>query len=249
MDCSYQSFADNGIAFKKLISDYENLLINEKILADKSGKSYRQVLKDIADKKEFNKIPSKFFADELQELEKADLEKAQECKKIILQDSAKYDMTKLKGLEQAFDKAQYSGDLQPALIAEDILKVLGDKDFELDYYKLRTFLFFSVIDTSSGINEKLPEFASNQSEIDLTNALKVKLDDQNQIFVDDNKVSLDDLKSIVREYESEFKSESIISLKTDRGTMYRTYIDVQNVIIGEIQYLRDQLAKKNTIGY
>lgn len=244
MDCSYQSFADNGIAFKKLISDYEHLLINERILTDNSGKSYRQVLKDIADEKEFDIVPSKFFAEELQKIEKPDLEKAQKCQEIIVQDSAKYDMTKLKGLEQAIDNAQYSGDLQPALIAEDILKVLTEKDFELDFYKLRTFLLLSIIDTNSGINRKLPDFENDQSEIDLTNALKIILDDQNQIFVNDKKVSLDDLKTLVREYESKFKSESVISLKADRGTMYRTYIDVQNAIVGEIQYLRDKLAKE-----
>ncbi|WJJ96550.1 ExbD/TolR family protein [Algibacter luteus] len=244
MDCSYQSFDDNGIAFRKLISDYENLLINENILADNSGKSYRQVLKDIASEKEFDKVPSKFFAEELQKIEKPNLEKAQKCQEIIVKDSAKYDMTKLKGLEQAIDNAQYSGDLQPALIAEDILKVLTEKDFELEFYKLRTFLLFSIIDTNAGISRKLPDFENDESEIDLTNALKITLDDKNQIFVNGKKVSLDDLKTLVRDYESEFKSESIISLKADRGTMYRTYIDVQNAIVGEIQHLRNKLARE-----
>lgn len=244
MDCSYQAFADNGKAFRTLISDYENLLINEKILADNSGKSYRQVLQKIADGNEFNKAPSTFFSAELQELEKPDLEKAQECQKIIIRDSAIYDMSKLKGLEQAIDNRQYSGDLQPSLIAEDILKVLTEGDFELDFYKLRIFLLFSIIDTDTGISRRLPEMEENQVEYDLTNALKIIIDDKSEIYINDKKVTIAELKKLVRDYELENKSESIISLKTDRGTMYKTYIDVQNAIVGEIRHLRAKLAKE-----
>jgi biopolymer transport protein ExbD len=244
MECSYQAFADNGKEFKTLISDYENLLIKEKILADKSGKSYRQVLQKIANDEEFDKVPSTFFSAELQKIEKPDLEKAQECQKIIVKDSSLYDMSKLKGLEQAIDNAQYSGDLQPSIIAEDILKVLTEDDFELDFYKLRTFLLFSIIDTDSGISRRLPEMEENQVEYDLTNALKITLDDKSEIFVDDKKVTIVQLKKLVRDYELKNKSESIISLKADRGTMYKTYIDVQNAIVGEIRHLRDKLAKE-----
>ncbi|ETN96883.1 hypothetical protein P278_03090 [Zhouia amylolytica AD3] len=242
MDCAYQSFADNGIAYKKQISDYENLLIDEKILIDNSGQSYRQLLMDIADEEEFDKVPSKFFVVELQKIEKPNSEEAQKCKEIIVKDSAKYDMTKLKGFEHVIDKGQYSGNFQPASIAKGLLKVLTEKDLELDFYKLRTFLLFSIIDTNSGMNKQLSDFESDQTEVDLTKALRITLDDKNQIFVNEKKVSLDDLKKLVREYESELKSESVILWKTDRATMYRNYIDVQNAIVGEIQYLRNKLA-------
>jgi len=244
MDCSYQSFSDNGKEFRTLISDYENLLINEKILADNSGKSYRQVLQKIADGKKFDKVPSKFFSVELQKIEKPDSEKAQECQKIIVKDSASYNMSKLKGLEQAIANAQNSNDIQPSLVAKDILKVLTEEDFEIDFYKLRTFLLFSIIDTNSGINRRLPEIEKNQAEYDLTNALKIILDNKSEIYINDKKVTIIALKEIVRNYELKNKSESIISLKADRGTMYRTYIDVQNAIVGEINHLRDKLAKE-----
>lgn len=244
MDCSYQAFADNGKEFKTLISDFESLLIKEKILADKSGNSYRQVLQKIADGKEFNKVPSTLFSVELQKIEKPDLEKVQECKKNIVKDSSLYDMSKLKVLEQAIDNAQNSGDLQPSLIAKGILKVLTKDDFELDFYKLRTFLLFSLIDPDSGINRRIPEMEENQVEYDLTNALKITLNDKSEIFVNDKKVTIVELKKLVRFYELENKSESIISLKANRETMYKTYMDVQNAIVSEIRHLRAKLAKE-----
>ena len=244
MDCSYQAFADNGKAFRTLITDYENLLINEKILADNSGKSYRQVLQKIADGNEFNKVPSKFFTDELQKIDKPDREKAQECQKIIVKDSTSYNMSKLKGLEQAITNAENSNDIQPSLIAKDILKVLSEDDFELGFYKVRTFFLFNLIEPDSGISRRLPENEENQNEYDLTNALKITLDNKSEIFVDNKKVTVDKLKKLVREYEFKNKAESVISLKADRGTMYKTYIEVQNAIVGEIRQLRDKLAKE-----
>jgi len=243
MDCSYQSFEDGGKKFRKLISDYENLLIKEEILADESGKSYRQVLQKIADRNEFDKIPSIFFTDELQKLEKPDLEKAQECQKIIVKDSTIYNLSKLKGLELAINNAQNSRDIQASLIAKDILKILTEEDFELDYYKLRTFFLFNIIDIDSGISRRLPEIEENL-EYDLTNALKIIIDDKSEIFIDNKKVTIDKLKRLVREYELKNKSESIISLKSDRGAMYKTYIEVQNAVVGEIRHLRDNLAKE-----
>lgn len=244
MECFYQSFADTGKEFRTLISDYENLLVNEKILTDNSGESYRQVLQKIANGNAFDKVPSKFFSAELQKLEKPDLEKAQECQKIIINDSASYNMSKLKGLEQAITNAQNSNDIEPSIIAKDILKVLTKEDFEIDFYKLRIFFLFSIIDTDSGISRRLPKMEENQVEYDLTNALKIILNDKSEIYINDKKVTIAELKKIVRNYELQNKSESVISLKTDRGTMYRTYIDVQNAIVGEIRHLRDKLAKE-----
>jgi len=244
MDCSYQAFADNGKAFRTIIADYENLLINEKILADNSGKSYRQVLQKIADGNEFDKVPSKFFTDELQKIDKPDREKAQECQKIIVKDSTTYNMSKLKGLEQAITNAENSYDIQPSLIAKDILKVLSEDDFELDFYKVRTFFLFNLIEPDSGISRRLPESEENQNVYDLTNALKITLDNKSEIFVDNKKVTIDKLKKLVREYELKNKAESVISLKADRGTMYKTYIEVQNAIVGEIRHLRGKLAKE-----
>lgn len=244
MDCSYQSYSDGGTELKNLIIEYENLLVNEGILADNSGKSYRQVLQKIANGNEIDKVPSKFFGTEIQKIEKPNLEKVQECQKIILKDSASYDISKLKGIEEVVINAQNSNDLQPSLIAKDILKVLSDEDFEINFYKIRTFFLFGIFDTDLGLSSRLPETQENQTKYDLTNALKITLNDKSEIFVDNKKLTIDEFKKVVREYETKNKSESIISIKTDRETMYRTYIDVQNAITSEIRHLRENLAKE-----
>jgi len=244
MECSYHSYADEGIQLKQLISDYQKLLIDEEILADDSGKSYRNVLQNIADGNDFNKAPSKFFINELQKIDKPNTIKAQDCQKIIVIDSSLYDLSKLKGLEQAITNAQHSNDIQPSLIARDFLKVLSDEDFELDFYKLRTFFLFEMMNPNDGINRKLPKLKADKTEYDLSNALNIYLDDKSQIIVNEKKLSIEELKKLIREYELKNKSESIISLKTERETSYKTYIEVQNAMVGEINNLREQLSKE-----
>ena len=166
MDCSYQSFADSGKEFKKLISDYENLLIKEEILADKSGKSYRQVLQKISNENGFDKVPSMFFITEWQKIVKPDNEKAMECQNIMVEDSASYDMSKLKKFEQAMNNARNSINIQSTL-AKELLEILTEDDFALDFYKVRTFFIFSLISTNAGISKQ-----SEKQKYDLTNALK-----------------------------------------------------------------------------
>ena len=78
----------------------------------------------------------------------------------------------------------------------------------------------------------------------MSKALNVHIDGQNQIFVNKKKVDIDELKTAIKDYEEKYKSESIISLKAERETMYKTYIDVQNAIVGEIKNLRTRLAKE-----
>lgn len=244
MDCSYKSFSDNGKALKALIFEYENLLIKEKYLADSSGKSYREILQKISNGNLFDKTPSKFFSVELKKIEKPNLEKLQTCQEIIAKDSSFYNLSKLKGLEQVIINAQNSRDLQPSHIARDILKVLTEEDFELEFYKMRTFFLFSIVDTNSGLSQMLKELPKEEKKYDLSKALNVYINGNNQIFVDEEKIDIDKLKNIIKDYEKKYESESIISLKTERETMYKTYFNVQNIITTEINKLQSQLSKE-----
>ena len=50
MDCTFKSYADGGVELKNLISDYQSLLIKERILQDNSARSYRSILEKITEK-------------------------------------------------------------------------------------------------------------------------------------------------------------------------------------------------------
>jgi biopolymer transport protein ExbD len=241
MECFYQSYPDNGTQLKQLISEYEKLLIDEKIIESNSGESYRSILKNIADGIESSKTPSKSFVEQIKNIEKPDSLTIQKCQQTVASDSSTYDMTKLKMLETAMMNVQSAGDLQPELIAESILNVLTKEDFELDFYKLRTFFIFEMLNSYSEINRLAQE---PNRDYDLENAFKIHLNGQNQIFVNGIEIKLTELKPLIIKYYRENKSRAVIALKTERKTMYSDYIAVQNEITSAVNTSRENLSKK-----
>lgn len=238
MECAYQSYSDHGLALKQLISNYQTLLIDEKILADGSAKSYRDIFKKFADSNGFDKIPSKYFYVEFQKLEKRNEKKLENCREQILSDSAMYSSSKLKAFDSTILKTSYSNNPRASIIAKEVLSVLSDKDFELDLYKLYTFMMFSYIDTEAGIAEN----AQVVKDYDPTNTLNISLTENKEILVNNQIVSVEELKKLVKTYLSNNKSESTILLKSHPDLTYGFYQGIGDVIIQEITALRNELS-------
>jgi biopolymer transport protein ExbD len=245
MNCFYENYEDQGIEFKNAISDFEKLLISEKILNDSTGKSYVAVFEKIVSDNDFRFIPTKSFLDMIIDIGLPNKEPLKVCQSEILK-SSKNEINKVTELQTVLDSIKISGNFSPSTIANGILSVLNEKDFELDYYKMSVFSLFDTISysTEDGINRKLPELKEDGTEYDLSKALNIYFKGKSQIFVDDKLVTIEELKKLIRAYESKNKSESIISLKNDSETMYKTYIEVQNIIFGEIRSLREQFSKE-----
>lgn len=245
MNCIYENYEDQGTKFRNAISDYEKLLIDEKILNDGTGKSYKAIFEKVIIDDEFNYNPSKSFFDKTTEIGLPQNESFKNCQSELLEKSEN-EYSKGVELKTVIDSIVNSGNISPSTIANGILTVLNEKDFELDYYKIIVFSLFDTINftNDSGISKKLPEFKKDEREYDLSKALNIYIDGNNQIFVNKQKVDIEKFKVQIQEYIFKNKSKSIISFKTERETMYKTYINVKNTIVGEIQILREQLAKE-----
>ena len=102
---------------------------------------------------------------------------------------------------------------------------------------------FSCIN-DKGLVRELPEVSETKTEYDLSKAINIYIDGNNQLLVDNEKVDIDELKTKVREYVYMNKSESIISLKNAPRSSYNTIINVQESIVGEIRNLREILSKE-----
>lgn len=240
MECYYQTYSDNGAELKRLISNYQSLLVKEKVIADSSAKSYLNFYQKIAEEKEFEHIPSKSFLTELQSIEKPNGMINRECQSRVLTDSSSYNTNKIFILEDAISSVQEAGDLSPSLVAKQILTVLSEEDFELEYYRLRTLFLFDMLNVDYGIDNKLRTSTGEVIEHDLTNALKISTNGKNEIFTNGQKVSIKQLKEKVKDYERKNKEVSVIAINASRETMYRTYIDIQNTITSAIQSLRNE---------
>ncbi len=238
MNCVYESYDDKGVAFKRVIYDFEQLLITEKILGDRSGKSYKALFEKIATNNEFTNWPVTSFGDLLNTIGRPQQEALENCLTTL-------EKTPVNKLEAFAKIIQTSEKLTPSILANGILATLDDDDFELNYYKMSAFLLFDTINytNDSGLIRALPE-QEEHTTFNAENAIKVYIDGENQFFVNNEKVDLEKLKSKVRAYVSNNESESYIALSSERKTSFASYIDVQNAISAEINFLRDQLSKE-----
>ncbi|WP_431160501.1 biopolymer transporter ExbD [Flagellimonas beolgyonensis] len=240
MECTFQSYEDAGAEFQILISSYESLLINEGFLDDGSGKSYHGILKKLANGRGFEKEPTKFFYLELQKIKQGNLIKVKECHAFVLSDSLNTETKRLFRFFNVFDPKN-PNTASKSNMAQQILKILDVEDFELPFYKLHVFLLFSWIDTEAGLSKIKTE---DLEPVVLQSALRVAIDANGEIYVNDVKTFFDEFKVQVRNYEKSHTSKSVIVLKTHRSTLYRTYIKVIKTIEEEIQLLRDDMAKQ-----
>lgn len=241
MECNYLSFSDNGEQLKELMSDFETRLIDQKILVDKSGSSYQNAVSQIASGIELKQKPTYSFMSQMNGLERRMDSTSINCQIKVLSDSTKYDSSKFIKFQKTIENIiNSSGDLRPEIMADGITEVLSAKDFELEFYKLRAFLLFDMLSQSNELDRK----ASNKPKYESDNAFKIYLNSENKLYVDEIEIKFKSLKSELIAYYKENKSKSVVSIKTDKETMYTEYIAVQNEIISAFNAVRDILSNQ-----
>ncbi|MEW7281360.1 hypothetical protein ABW636_22460 [Aquimarina sp. 2201CG1-2-11] len=162
----------------------------------------------------------------------------------LLINSPQYLQSKVYRLQNVVDSIKISGDIFPSKIANGILSVLDAEDFQLEYYKIKTFVLLDGTNTTSKLSQKLKQKKEKFKKLDLDNAIKIHVTKKNETLVDNKNVSILKMRELIREYVFKSKSNSIISLTSSKETIYKVYVDVQNTILNEIDLLRKQLSLK-----
>jgi len=141
---------------------------------------------------------------------------------------------------------------------------------DIAFMLLIFFLVTTTMDVDSGLERRLPQWV-NPEDIDETPPIKernifvVLVDRSNRLMVEGELGRVEDLRVKAKEFltnpldlpnlpEKEIKDipffgptevlvgSAVISLRNDVGTMYGTYIEVQNELVAAINELRDELA-------
>lgn len=238
-NCTYEQIPDNGKELKDEIKEFEAYLVKKKILDDNTGKSYINLYKKIEKENEVQFDYNYSFTDSIQKIIITDVHKQMNCQ-VDLINSEDYTNTKVYKLQVVIDSIKIAGAINPSNIAGGVLSVLDEKDFKLDYYKIKTFVLLDATNTTSEITQTLVKEDKTNSD----KALKIYLDKKSRIFIQGKSAGIKKLRKLVRGYEAKNKSESIIVLKVERETMYRVYVDVQHAIAEEINSLREKFSQK-----
>lgn len=124
---------------------------------------------------------------------------------------------------------------------------------DIAFLLLIFFLVVTTIDVDTGIGLVLPPLSDEPPPpIRERNMLKILVNNQGLILINESPAALRDVKDLVIRFvdnngEDEELSESpqmaIVSIKTDRNTPYDIYIDMLDEVMGAYRELRDAEAR------
>jgi len=127
---------------------------------------------------------------------------------------------------------------------------------DIAFLLLIFFLVTTQIVEDKGILVKLPVWSEEEPEItkmNSRNVYSVLVNAQNQLLVRGEPMEIPNLKDNAKEFISnpsnkedfaESPQKAIISLKNDRGTNYKTYLEVYNELKAAYTELRNESAGK-----
>lgn len=136
---------------------------------------------------------------------------------------------------------------------------------DIAFLLLIFFLVATTISADKGINRRLPEICPTgtncQTDVNERNILRISLNGKDELFVEDDTVSMKDLKQIAKDFldnngdttctycngsnnpkSSDNPKEAIISLENDTQTSYEMYIAVQDILTKAYYELREEYA-------
>ena len=127
---------------------------------------------------------------------------------------------------------------------------------DIAFLLLIFFLVTTTILEDKGILVKLPPWSPEEPDITKLkerNVYGILVNAQNQLLVRGEPMNLDELKNNCKDFIinpqkredlAENPRKAIVSLKNDRGTNYKTYLEVYNEIQAAYNELRDEAAKR-----
>ena len=127
---------------------------------------------------------------------------------------------------------------------------------DIAFLLLIFFLVTTTIVEDKGVLVKLPPWSDTPPEtqqLKSRNVFSVLVNAQNQLLVRGEPVKIGDLREKAKEFIinpehrddlSESPKNAIISLKNDRGTKYKTYLEVYNELKAAYNELWDELSQR-----
>jgi hypothetical protein len=217
-NCYFNSMPENGKEVKKLYKNYERLLISKKILKNNSGNSYFKLFKKVMSGEFIDSKTNYSLIDSINELKYSNLihfnTKCTEKIKAL----SEYKKSNTYLLEQRMDSIKEGFSTETA--SEIFLKTMNEKDFEIDYYKMRVLLLIERINSLRKLENEIPKY----SEERINNSMEINLSNENIVFVNGIKTSKEEFQKTIEKYLINNKKKSLISINSSRDAQYGEYL-------------------------
>ncbi|MFD2529329.1 hypothetical protein [Polaribacter marinaquae] len=220
-DCYFNSMPSNGKEVKRIYKTYEKQLISKGILADNSGESYYTLFRKVMSEKFIDNKTNYSLIDSINKLEYSDLIHYNiKCTEKI-KSSKKYINSNTFLLEKRIDSIKDNFDAEKA--AEIYIKTLNEKDFQIEFYKLRALLVLEMNKSLLELGIGKPKYSKERIE----NSLNIYFSEENLTSLNGKKTSKTEMENIVIEYLSRNKEKSLISVKSSRQAIYGEYLKLK----------------------
>ena len=137
---------------------------------------------------------------------------------------------------------------------------------DISFTLLILFLVVTSMDEEKGLTRLLPQMSEQMQSTEIAdrNLMRVRIDSQNQIYLDDELIKAEDIKQRVMTFvdnpqnlpslpekrqmeiygfgKRSVADAHVIQLDADRNADFNTYFTVQNEIVAAYDQLRDNLA-------
>lgn len=135
-------------------------------------------------------------------------------------------------------------------------EIEGSSLADIAFLLLIFFLVVTTIDVDAGIGLVLPPIPDENMEpppIRERNMLRILVNAQGMVLLDDQPVSVTEVQERVIEFIdnptndanlSESPDDAIVSIKTDRQTPYNVYINMLDEVMGAYRILRNQASQE-----
>ncbi|MGM0589952.1 MAG: ExbD/TolR family protein [Bacteroidota bacterium] len=133
-------------------------------------------------------------------------------------------------------------------------EINGSSLADIAFLLLIFFLVTTTIDVDTGIGLVLPpepEENVDPPPVKERNMLKILVNAQGMILINEKPSAIGEVKQKVKDFVSnrgedpnlsESPEKAIVSIKTDRQTPYKIYVDMLDEVMGAYRELRDQAA-------
>lgn len=133
----------------------------------------------------------------------------------------------------------------------------GSSMADIAFLLLIFFLVTTTINVDTGIGLVLPpplDETATPPPIKQRNLLNILVNSQGMILMDEKPAAITEVKQIVKEFIknpehdselAESPQKAIVSVKTQRETPYRIYIDMLDELMGAYKELRDEASRAN----
>ncbi len=131
---------------------------------------------------------------------------------------------------------------------QDVPELNTTSTADISFMLLVFFLVTSSMNTDQSMSRKLSppdDQQQEQKDIQRSNVLQVRLDADDQLFCDDQPVSIMQLQQQVESFvASRQSSRHVIAVETSSQTSYNAYFNMQDAIVTAYHSLREKMAQQ-----